>query len=487
MSGCEASGTFNGSQSFSATIKAPTVGTGQSRQISVSVNSSVTFTPEGETEPKTETGSANAGFTVKGAAAPTTVRQVSGRVKDDEGARVSGVSVVMVDSAGKRYETSTNGDGGYSFTSSDSQPIAAGNIKVAATKDGYNAASANVQGSAGRTVNVALTIKKVATASPSASPSASASASAEATTDATEEEEPGDEGTNEINAADPNAAANNTDDEGSNWLLIIMGVLLVAAGIGAMLLVWMRRKKAEELAETGIGKIPPATGGGNSFDQTRVAAPVGAGSRGNDATMIAPAGGVGGVGSLGDAPTMIHRQPVEDEFPDPYGAPLPANGGYAGQQTNQWGNEPADSNYGGGGNYGGTQAYGQQGGGYGAQQGGGQTQRYDEGTSMYQPEQPQVPQQQQRYDEATGMYQPEQGNGYDQGYGQQGGYDQGGWDNGQQPGGYDQGYGQQPGGWDQQQQQPQQPRQQGGWDDDQQGYGDQHGGGNYGQNRNWNG
>ncbi|MDR6324198.1 carboxypeptidase regulatory-like domain-containing protein [Actinoplanes couchii] len=511
QTGCQASDSIDGGRSYNATIKAPNVGAGQKQQVTVTVNAN-----------NGENGSASASFTVEGAAAPpvsTNVRLVSGRVKDDSGDRVSGVKVVMKDSAGAQYTTSTNGDGGFSFTSSDSQPISAGTIRVAAAKEGYDAASASVQGAVGKTVTVPLTMKKVVAPSPSASPSASASASAEATEDPAEEETTEEENAGVDLGQNTNEAANTSEDSGSNWLLIIMGVLLVAAGLGAMLLVWMRRKKAEELAaETGVGKIPPATGGGgNSFDQTRVAAPVGAGGRGGDATMIAPAAGMGGgSGSLADAPTMIHRQPVEDEFPDPYGAPLPANGGFNGQQNNQqWGNEPAGDNYGGGTQpYGQQQGgydqggydqggYGQQGGydqgGYGQQQqqggwdqggydqhqqqggggyGGGQTQRYDEHTNMYQPEQPQVPQQQQRYDEATGMYQPQQqGGGYDQGgYDQQGGYgqqQQGGWDNGQQQQ-QQGGYGQQP--------------QQGGWDDDQQGY-DQRGNayGNNGQNRNWNG
>lgn len=498
---CSPSKAITASDTFESAIKMPTVAAGQTRQVSITI----TARTQGSNEPG-DTKTAN--VTVQGPAAPTTVRQVSGRIKDDEGARVSGVRVVMKDSAGKSFNTSTNGEGGYSFTSSDSNPIAAGNITVAAAKDGYESASATVQGAVGRTVNVPLTIKKVATASPSASPSASASASPEATEEETEEE-PTDEqtGINDL-GQDQNEAANTSEDGGSNWLLIIMGVLLVAAGIGAMVLVWLRRKKAEELAaETGIGKIPPATGGGG-FDQTRVAAPVG-GGRGNDATMVAPAAGMGsggmggggmGGGGMGDAPTVIHRTPVEDEFPDPYGAPLPSNGGYGGQ-NDQWGDQQGGNGYGD--NYGGgTQPYGQQqgGGGYGAGQGGydGGTQRYDEGTNMYQP---QVPHQQQRYDEHTNMYQPGQddnyGGGYDQGgygqqggydqggYGQQGGYDQGGYNNQHQQGGFDQGgwdNGQQQGGYGQQQP----PQQQGGWDDDQQGY-DQRGGNYGGQNRNWNG
>ena len=38
------------------------------------------------------------------------------------------------------------------------------------------------------------------------------------------------------------------------------------------------------------------------------------------ATVVAPSGGL--PGGSGDAPTMVHRPVVEDEFPDPYGAPV---------------------------------------------------------------------------------------------------------------------------------------------------------------------
>lgn len=491
-------------EDFDATLTAPTVSAGQKRSITVTV----TATLNGETGTASET------ITVNGPAAPTNVRQVSGRIKDDGGARVSGVQVAIQDSAGHSYSTTTGSDGGYAFSSSDAEPIAAGSITVGAAKDGYESTTVRVEGTAGRTVNVPLTIKKVAAETTSPTPAASTSTSAAPEEEITEEA-PGQTTAPLVDQGLDNAS--NTEEEGSNWLLIIMGVLLVAAGIGAMVLVWMRRKNANELgSDTGLGKAVPAAAGG--FDATRVAAPVG-GGRGGDATMVAPAGGMGAQrgGSLADAPTMIHRPPVEDEFPDPYGAPMPAGGGFAGG-GNQWG---ADQ----GGAYGGaTQTYGQQGGGYGAADQGGYNeagqggyndpgqQRYDEHTNLYQPEQPQ------RYDEHTNLYQPEPGGypqqqggnygggGYDQGgYDQQGGYgDQGGW-GGQDAGGYDQqqggnyggGYDQQQGGYPQQQgggyddggYDQQQGGNYGGYDQQQGGYGDQQRGtyGNPRPNRDWDG
>ncbi|WP_285558014.1 carboxypeptidase-like regulatory domain-containing protein [Actinoplanes regularis] len=415
---------------------------------------------------------------VNGPAAPTNVRQVSGKVKDGSGKALSGARVAMSDSQGHQYSTTTNGAGLYSFTSSDSAPIAVGKITVAAVLDGYTGAETSVTGRADKTVNAPITLKAATTASASASASPTASVSAAAT----EEEPTDDETTDETNETNTQAATEKTSEESgsTSWMMILMGGLLVAGGVGVMVMVWMRRKNAagNNDSDTGAGfggptGSPAGPGRFGGADATRVAAPVGAG-RAQDATMVAGAGM--GAGGLGDAPTMIHRPPVEDEFPDPYGAPIPPQGGFVGAGNGQWADQGAGGNYGGA-----TSVYGGQG-GQGGQGGGfdnGQ-QRYDEQTNMYQPNST-------GYDDQGGY--GAQG-GYDQGggYGAQGGYDQGGYGNqgnqagwGNQPdngdgygpqggygaqGGYDQGggYGAQ-GGYDQ-----------GGYDN--QGY-DQHGG-NYG-------
>ncbi len=413
------------SSSFSATIVLPSVGQGQSQQVTFQVSAST----DGQSTSQSAT------ITVKGPEAPkeTTVRQVSGKVKAGDGTRLAGATVGMRDSAGHQYSTSTNGNGEFAFTSSDGAPIAAGSITVGATMDGYKAARTTVKGVVGKSVTATVTLKALA-ASPSATPSASASASAStaATDEALEEEEPTDEApTNQTNTLAGDTKSASEDSGGSSWLLIIMGGLLVAAGVGAMVLVWLRRKNAANNDDSdgglglGAGPGPSSSGPGRyGDDATRVAAPVGAG-RGNDATMVAGAGMGAGAARLSDAPTMIHRPPVEDEFPDPYGAPIPPQGGFLGADNGQWDNQ-------GGGGYGAGAGdnFGGATGTYGAQQAGGYdngTQRYDEHTSMYQPEQPA-----QRYDEHTSMYQPGNGGyddqaGYGGGYGAgQGGYEQGG-------------------------------------------------------------
>jgi hypothetical protein len=400
--------------------------------------------------------SATAGVTVTGPDKPKSVRQVSGKVRDDKGKAISGAQVIMQDSASHRYETTSNGDGGFAFSSSDSKPIAVGAIQVGAGKDGYKAAASNVTGSAGKTVVVNLTLASV-TASPSATPSATEDAS---TPPEEETEEPTEE-------ASQNGALNadkTAGDEGNGSLLfIILGGLLVAAGIGAIVLVLMRRKnKGDDGDSDGVpggGGPGPAGRGGAYGDQTRVAAPVGAR---NDATMVAGAGGLAG-GGMADAPTVLQRAvPPEDEFPDPYGVPAqqqPAYGGAGqyGSPTQTYGAPAAPVPAAGG--Y--DEEYyddGQQGGGYygGQPQGGGAAQqRYDEPTGMYRPEEYAEPGYQQQpvggaYGHGGAPQQPQQydgwdgggqqagnygaGNGYDQGYQQQGGA------GGYEQGGYDQGY-----------------------------------------------
>ncbi|WIM96669.1 carboxypeptidase-like regulatory domain-containing protein [Actinoplanes oblitus] len=447
-------------QSFNAQIALPQVGQGQTQDLFFQVTATVAGSPPTTRKVK---------ITAKGPEAPKTVRQVSGKVRAVDGTRLAGASVAMTDSQGHTYQATTDGDGQFAFTSSDAQPISPGSITVGAVLDGYKGGKTTVNGRANRSVSATVTLKPAAAASASASASPSVSASATPADEATEDDEPT---TDAATAANTVAAdtTNASEDGGISWMLLVVGGLLVAAGIGAMVLVMLRRKSAQNNNDDdadGFGGGPigsPAGPGRYAADATRVAAPVGA--RGNDATMVAGPGmgAAMGAGGIGDAPTMIHRAPVEDEFPDPYGAPMPPAGGFVGgggAAGSQWDNQ---GGYGGG-EYADGGQYGAQAGGYDNGQ-----QRYDEHTSMYQPEQPQQPQ---RYDEHTNLYQPNNdgygggyddqagwgnqadnggtyggaggyGAGYDQGHG---GYDQAGYDQAQ--GGYGQpdqaGYGQQPG------------------------------------------
>ncbi|MCA2212874.1 carboxypeptidase regulatory-like domain-containing protein [Jidongwangia harbinensis] len=364
------------SRSFTANLSAGDVDAGEEKTVRVQVTARL----------NNETGTASEEITVAGPDKPKQVRQVSGRVKDGDGKAVANAQVLMKDSAGNQYDTTSNGDGGYEFTSSDNRPIVPGSISVGAAKEGYDPAAVSVRGSAGKTVTATLTLVSKNAPSPSASATPSAKASAETLDD---EDEAADDAT-QAPTIDPNAASNNSaDDGGGSMLFIILGGLLVAAGIGAIVLVLMRRKDNGDDPDGGdkpLG-VPPAGPGRYGDDATRMAAPVG--GRANDATMVADLG----VGpSLADAPTMLHRPvPAEEEFPDPYGAPAsppqagnygapPPNGAYAGGQ--QYGAPDYDDGYGAEPQpaYGAPAATGTYGGAAAAQP------RYDEPTGMYRPE-----------------------------------------------------------------------------------------------------
>ena len=372
---------------FTAILTAPTVAAGDTRQVEVQVRATI------NNESNTDT----ATITVRGPDAPQQVRQIYGRVRDTDGDAIAGAQVVMQDSADHRYETKSNGDGGYSFTSSADRPITPGAVSVGAGKDGFRPTAVTVQAGAGRTVNVPLTLKAEAVATPSPTPSATETAS----------EEPVDEVTDGVTAdvtetagANTDAAANNSDGNGS-LLFIILGALLVAAGVGAIVLVLMRRKNDDDDDADMPGGVPPLGGGryNGGGDATRVAEPVG-----RNATMAAS---MSGAGSMSDAPTMLQGPaPGDDEFADPYGVPARPQGAY-GNSYGEAAQIPAQSGgYADGYDAGQPTQYGrpayddaQYGDGYGSV-----------------PHQPQ-----QRYDEPTGMHRPEPA------YDQRDAYDQGGY------------------------------------------------------------
>jgi hypothetical protein len=432
------------SEEFKATLTAGEVADGEKDIAQIQITATIT------NEQGSASGDAKRSVIVRGEDKPKAVRQVSGRVKDQDGKAVSGATVGLQDSQNHQYRTTSNGDGGYSFTSSDNNPIAVGALAVGAVKNGYEVVSVNAQGVAGKSVTVPLTIK-LKVAPTSASPTPSTSVSTTPTEEATEETEPA----TEESAAVLDAAPKSGEEKDSGSMLyIILGGLLVAAGIGAIVLVLMRRKSGDdpddpEGAESPNGVVPPSPGRYGGADETRLAAPVG--GRVNDATMIAPRSGAP---SMADAPTMIHQAPPVDEFPDPYGAPVPPNGGF--NAPGGWGTAGAGAAAGAAGTYGAAQPAGygtatqfgppvpaQSGGypeqddnGYGGnaygaygaeqEQAYGEPDGYDQPAAGYGdqvaydgPEQPQ-----QRYDEPTGMYRAEPNGGYPQeaGYGDQGGY-----------------------------------------------------------------
>jgi hypothetical protein len=413
------------SQPFVSHVKMPQVGAGQTQQVTVSI----TATINGErSNPDT------AQITVQGPDKPQSVRAITGKVKDTGGKGVAAARVGAQDSAGKTFQTVTNASGAFSILSNDANPIAPGNIQVGAGKDGFgDGAVVSVQGEAGKTVNVTLTLKPLQ-ASASASASATPTASSASIDPGSVLDTDAPTGPAVNLPSDDSATKNASQDSGSgSMLFVILGGLLVAAGVGAIVLVLMRRRNAGKGGAGGPGggpDDPTAMGGGPGVvpasqgrfnDATRVGgAPVGGMGNPAAATMVAPRSGAP---SMSEAPTMLHR-PVpaaDDEFPDPYGAPLPQQGGYAGAAAGGWDDQGANQYGAQGGQY--TQAgddyasAGQYGGGqYNAPAG---QERFDEHTSLYRPE-----------SEQDGYGDYAQGNGQYGGAQQYGGGQNGGGQNG---------------------------------------------------------
>ncbi|WP_026267892.1 carboxypeptidase-like regulatory domain-containing protein [Micromonospora sp. CNB394] len=409
---------------------------------------------------------------------PQTVKTVSGKVVNADGQAIEGALVMLRDSAGKERRTNTSGNGNFSFSGSESNPIAPGRIDLGASTDGASPVARSINANAGQSVTgVRLSIQLRASASPSASPSASESAPPS--------EEPLEEEATDTPSAEAPAAqqpAANEDSGGfGSWLLILLGGLFVAVGVGTIVLLYMRRKNEGDDGDgdgpdgpTGpggpaaAGAIPAARGAYHGADdQTRVVNGMGAGPA---ATMV-------GGPSISDAPTMLQRPVVDDVPPDPYGAPPgPSYGVGGGQGGYGYGDDaPGQGGYGGAGGYGNAPSSGggygngpSSGAGYGspdyaagagaaagaagyAAQGGGYgNERFDEPTGRYTGDSTQYAPAADPY--PTSTYQPEQDRGYDQagsssygrgpeqgdGYGAGGGYGaaSGGYDGDRQQGGY---------------------------------------------------
>jgi len=346
------------SKRYTVTLIAGEVGTNQTSNGRVEIQAEVGG----------ESGTAQRDISVRGPQEAPRVKEVAGKVTDiSTGEPIEGATVAMSDSQDHRYDTTTNGNGNYRFTSTTDRPISPGDIRIGAIADGYETADPKkVTASAGQSVTVPrITLKSnvVPTQSPTVEPTVEPAAQP---SDATEPTVP------PVNAEN----LSNEDSGGGmgSYLLIIVGGLLVALGVGAIVLLLVRRKDGDAEED----EADAASGPG------RAAAPVSQGAyhgAGGDPTRIAPR--VGGMPdatmvtrpSLADAPTMLHNiPPITDEFPDPYGAPPraaqspgPQPPSYGGQQPG-WGRPPAQPAYGSAGatsGYGAVPGPGGPAGGYG--------------------------------------------------------------------------------------------------------------------------
>jgi hypothetical protein len=248
-----------------------------------------------------------------------TVTEVSGTVVNQADGKPVARAVVFLQDAGtpaNTYDVGTGSDGKFRFTSKPDAPIVPGTLALRVEKSGFDKTDGIAfQASAGqRVTGQRLSIKPRVTAGPSESAEP---------VGASEEAGPSDEGNL---AADP--TADNESEAGLSWLLIAIGGVLVLLGLGAIVLLLVRRRgdgEEEDGEEAGPRRAPPGRGGGprpigpGIPDRTTMLRPVPAGGRppvspgprGADQTMIARS-------PLADMPTQMHgRMPGME--PDPYG------------------------------------------------------------------------------------------------------------------------------------------------------------------------
>lgn len=403
---------FGQSAEFTAQLVAGQVAAGQTRAGNVEISATI----------GNDDAEAQRGITVRAAAAPPqeqTVREVSGKVIDERtGDPIEGAFVLLKDAKNQNFDTYTNEAGTYRFNGTADKPIAPGALQLGAQKDDVSDtrqinASANQ-----RVTNVRLTLKITVAPTASATP---------------EPTEPVGELSPDTvipsgEVATPGEQVAASDDSGGGmgqWLVVLGGGLLVALGVGGIVWVLVRRRDGDEedddAAATGVRPAVPGGGPGG----------LGAAAAGGyaESTRMVPRAS----DPLADAPTMLHSRAPVDEFPDPYGAPMPQGygGGYA-QPTQQYGGAPQYGERGynapsSGGGYASAGAPT-----YGGPAQGGYDERYDEPTGRYQAtngygppagyEQPPA-----GYRDRGGYEPPAGGGGY-------GGYDQGGYD---QRGGYE--------------------------------------------------
>ncbi|WFE25871.1 carboxypeptidase regulatory-like domain-containing protein [Solwaraspora sp. WMMD791] len=346
------------SKSYSVRLIAGTLGTNQNRNGRVEIRAEVGG----------ENGTAQRDVSVRGPQEAPRVKEVAGKVTDvSTGDPIEGAVVAMSDSQGNNFETTTNSSGNYRFTSTNDRPIAPGDLRIGAVADGYDISDAKrVSAAAGQSITVdRITLKSNVEPTPSESPTPTPEATTEPTASAT----PGDA------ASAPPVDTQNLANESSgggmgSWLLILMGGLLVALGVGAIVLLLVRRKDndaddpdpADDGPASGGASVPGSRGVyHDSDDATRVAMPPMPDGPLTDATMVTRPP------SLSDAPTMLHNMaPIKDEFPDPYGAPPPPGPNapvgpdprYGGDQRPGWGGPPTQPTYGAAGAAGATSVYG---------------------------------------------------------------------------------------------------------------------------------
>jgi hypothetical protein len=296
---------------------------------------------------------------VKAPTQQASVPEVSGSVVDVyTNAPIKAAKVWIQDSASTTWEVGTDDGGNFKITNKPEMPIKPGTMSFKVEKDGIQPYTTTKTATAGQPLTgVKLTVAPINSPTPTSQPTQQTTESAPPTL--------GD---------DTPASTKDNSGGGLSWVLIAIGAFLVLLGVGAIVLLFVRKK--DDGAGDGpggprrggpggpppppgrggprppqrpgmppiVGQPPPRPGGpppGHGYDPTRpMRPPVSPGPRG-DQTMIAPS-------PLAGAPTQLHGRVPE---PDPYGrqngygpAGYPGGAGYG--QPDQYGQQGYGQNYG---------------------------------------------------------------------------------------------------------------------------------------------
>ncbi len=238
--------------------------------------------------------------------APQMVPEVRGKVQDVFTAKaIADATVYLQDSANPPHlwSTGTDAGGNFKFVSSAGKPIVPGTIAISVEKDGYDKFMRPYNANAGQAFVVGNVAMKPVGASASAAPSGGVSVGPSVSVEPLE----GDGGT----------LAANEKEGGLSWILIAIGGVLVLLGIGAIVLLFLRKREDGEDGDDddrpsprrgGPTRVPPARGGvrpppGRRGPPERTTVMRGAGwtrwTRRSDGTRRRP--------HAGDAPTRLAR------------------------------------------------------------------------------------------------------------------------------------------------------------------------------------
>jgi hypothetical protein len=369
------------------------VATGQTKSVTITV--------------KAGTGQGTQVFTLHGPDLSQTVPSVTGTVENLFDVKpIANATVFLNDSANNTWQQGTDKDGKFTITGTADKPIMPGALGIIVKKSGYADLPKSAIAQAGQVLTLDL---RMSPASPTAPVSSAPSDTGAATTAGATVGDTGGQGDN-------TAAGGGAGSGGFSWTLIIIGGLLVLLGIGAIVLLFVRRGGDDD----GDGDSPPrkgpARGGPPGFGppgrapHRRPGAPkspapagMGRGGHGEPGPAMRGRGGGGGGGGgghdgptitrspLADSPTQIRRGPMDDPYGQPqrpaqggpgYGGGHPGGGysggsGYSGGATSGYAGgagqgypDPYSQQYPGGQGQGYPQqgGYGQQGGGYPTQQ-----------------------------------------------------------------------------------------------------------------------